>query len=268
MGRIEAKFKTLKEKGEKALVVYLTAGCPNLEATLEMIPSLEKAGADIIELGVPFSDPTADGPVIQASSQKALKNGTTLANVLNLVSEVRKFSEVPIVLFGYYNPIFAYGNENFAKKASEVGVDGILVVDLPFEEADELRHFTDPRGIDLIALIAPTTGKERIRRIAAAATGFLYFVSITGVTGTLKPAVEDIRRGVERIREISSLPTAIGFGISAPTQAAEIAAFGDGIVVGSALMQKIEAAQGKGPWIPAVSSFVMDLKKALLSSAT
>ncbi len=268
MGRIEAKFTALKEGSQKALVVYLTAGCPNLGATREMILTLERAGADIIELGVPFSDPTADGPVIQASSQKALKNGTTLAGVLNLVSEVRKISKVPIVLFGYYNPIFAYGNERFAEKASEVGVDGVLVVDLPFEEADELRRFTDPRGIDSIALIAPTTGKERIRQIAAAATGFLYFISITGVTGTAKPAIEDIRRGVEQIREVSSLPAVIGFGISAPPQAAEIAALGDGIVVGSALMQKIEAAQTKGPWIPAISSFVMDLKKAINSSAS
>ncbi len=265
MGRIEAKFKVLEEGGQKALVVYLTAGCPNPEATREMIIALERAGVDIVELGVPFSDPTADGPIIQAASQRALKNGTTLEGVLNLVSEVRKDSEVPIVLFGYYNPIFAYGNEKFAKKASEVGVDGVLVVDLPFEEAREMRRFTDPRGIDSIALIAPTTGKERIRQIADSATGFLYFISITGVTGTLKPSIEDIQSGVRQIREVSSLPTVIGFGISTPAQAAEIAALGDGIVVGSALMKEIDSVQRQDGLIDAVSSFAAGLKKAINS---
>ena len=266
MGRIEDKFNTLKERGEKALVVYLTAGCPSLDATREFIFALEKAGVDILELGVPFSDPTADGPIIQAASQKALKAGTTMEAVLDLVSEVRKTSEIPIVLFGYYNPIFAYGNDKFSKKAAEVGIDGILIVDLPFEEARELRCFTDPKGIDYISLVAPTTGEERIRKITNAATGFLYYVSITGVTGTLKPVIEDIRRGVDQIRKVSSLPVVIGFGISTPDQAAEIAPLGDGIVVGSALMKVIEEVQKKGALIDSVSSFVKDLKKAMGSS--
>jgi tryptophan synthase alpha chain len=266
MGRIEEKFKVLKERGEKALVIYLTAGYPSLNATREMIGALDKAGVDIVELGVPFSDPTADGPIIQAASQKALKAGTTLEAVLDLVSEVRKTSEIPIVLFGYYNPIFAYGNEKFSKKAAEVGIDGILIVDLPFEEARELRCFTDPKGIDFISLVAPTTGEERIRQITNAATGFLYYVSITGVTGTLKPVIEDIRRGVDQIRKVSSLPVAIGFGISTPAQAGEIAPLGDGIVVGSALMKVIEEGQKKGALIDSISSFVKDLKKAMDSS--
>jgi len=266
MGRIENKFKTLKEKGEKALVAYLTAGYPSLEATREIVAALEKAGADILELGVPFSDPTADGPVIQAASQKALKGGTTLERVMDLVSEVRKTSEIPIVLFGYYNPIFAYGNERFAEKASVAGIDGILVVDLPFEEARELRRFTDPKGIDFISLVAPTTGEERIRNIASDGAGFLYFVSVTGVTGTLKPVAEDIGRGVGRIRKFSSLPTVIGFGIATPAQAAEIAPLGDGVVVGSALIKEIEEGQKKGTLIDSVSSFVKDLKKAMGSS--
>ena len=266
MGRIEDKFKALKERGQKALVVYLTAGCPDMEATREMIITLDRAGVDIIELGVPFSDPTADGPIIQGASQKALKSGTTLGGVLNLLSEVRRNSDVPIVLFGYYNPIFAYGNEKFAKKAAEAGVDGVLVVDLPFEEAHELRRFTDPRGIDFIALLAPTTGMGRIRQIADSATGFLYFISITGVTGTMKPAIQDIRRGVDQIKKVSSLPTVIGFGISTPAQAAEIAALGAGIVVGSALMKEIDSVQREDRLIGAVSSFATGLKKAINSA--
>ncbi len=265
MGRIEETFKGLKEKGEKALVIYLTAGYPSLNATREMVAAVDKAGADIVELGVPFSDPTADGPIIQAASQKALKAGTTLEGVLDLVSEVRKTSEIPIVLFGYYNPIFSYGNEKFSKKAAEVGIDGILIVDLPFEEARELRCFTDPKGIDCISLIAPTTGEERIRKITNAANGFLYFVSITGVTGTLKPVIADIRRGVDQIRKFSSLPVVIGFGIATPAQAAEIAPLGDGIVVGSALMKKIEEGQERGTLIASVSSFIQELKRAVKS---
>jgi tryptophan synthase alpha chain len=164
MGRISEKFKDLKSKKEKALIVYLTAGDPSLVITKNLIFALEKAGADILEIGVPFSDPTADGPVIQAASQRALKNGTTLEGVLKLVEEVRQTSQIPIVLFGYFNPIFAYGVKKFAHDAQKAGVDGILVVDLPPEEAQELRVYTDVAGIDFISLVAPTTGKERDRK--------------------------------------------------------------------------------------------------------
>lgn len=266
MGRIENKFQTLRKRGEKALIAYLTAGYPSLKATREIVFALEGAGADILELGVPFSDPTADGPVIQASSQKALKEGATLEAVLDLVWEVRKSSEIPIVLFGYYNPIFTYGNERFAEKAAAAGVDGVLVVDLPFEEAKELKSFTDPKGIDSISLIAPTTGEDRIRKIVKAAKGFLYFVSVTGVTGTRKPAVDEVRTGIERIKKVSSLPVAIGFGISTPAEAAEFASLGEGIVVGSALVKKIEEGWERKTLLEAVSSFAGDLKKALNAS--
>ena len=265
MGRIEEKFKVLKEKGEKALVIYLTAGYPSLNATREFIFALERAGVDIIELGVPFSDPTADGPIIQAASQKALKEGTTLETVLDLVSEVRRTSEIPIVLFGYYNPIFAYGNERFAERAFAAGLDGVLVVDLPFEEAQELRCFTDSKGIDYISLVAPTTGERRIRKITKASTGFLYFVSVTGVTGTLKPVFEDIRRGVDQIRKVSSLPVVVGFGISNPAQAAEIASLGDGIVVGSAFIKEISEGHGKNDLAKRISTFANNLKNSMVA---
>ena len=261
--RIEKKFRSLKESHEKALVVYITAGDPSLEKTEEIIHALDEAGADILEIGVPFSDPTADGPVIQAASQRALKTGVTLEAILDLIARVRKTSEIPIVLFGYYNPIFSYGNERFAIKAKDAGVDGILVVDLPPEESSELRRYTDRKGIDFISLIAPTTGAERIGQIAKKASGFLYYISITGVTGTATPVIEDIQRDVERIREASVLPIAVGFGISTPEQAREIAPVADGVVVGSAFVRLIEESGGRENLAAQVSSFARRIKSAL-----
>ncbi|MFZ1037346.1 MAG: tryptophan synthase subunit alpha, partial [Smithella sp.] len=192
MGRIEKKFESLRVKNEKALIVYLTAGDPSLEITKKLIWGLEKAGVDILEIGVPFSDPTADGPVIQAASQRALKAGTTLPGILKMVAQIRKVSEIPVVLFGYFNPIFAYGVKKFAHAAHIAGIDGVLVVDLPYEEAEELRIHTDAAGIDFISLIAPTTGTERLNKIAAKASGFIYYISITGITGTAAPKITDI----------------------------------------------------------------------------
>ena len=219
-GRIEKKFSDLKQKGQKALVVYLTAGDPDLETTRRLILSLQEAGVDIIEIGVPFSDPTADGPIIQAASQRALRNGVTLSGILDMIESLRNICEIPIVLFGYYNPIFSYGNERFAISAKKAGVDGILVVDLPPEESRELRQYTDRAGIDFISLIAPTTNDYRLKNISKNATGFLYYISITGVTGTAKPVIENIITDAERIRKTTALPLVIGFGISTPDQAA------------------------------------------------
>jgi len=263
MGRIRRKFNALKKKNGKALVVYLTAGDPGLAKTEEMIAALDKAGVDILEIGVPFSDPTADGPIIQAAAQRALKQGTTLESILDMIARVRKTSDIPIVLFGYYNPIFAFGNERFARRAKEAGVDGILVVDLPPEESGELRKFTDREGIDFISLIAPTTGDGRIRSIAGKASGFLYYISLTGVTGTAKPEVRHIGEDMERIRRVSTLPVAVGFGISTPEQAREIAPLADGIVVGSAVVRLIEENSGKPGLVETVSAFARTLKAAL-----
>ncbi|MGV8056927.1 MAG: tryptophan synthase subunit alpha [Smithellaceae bacterium] len=263
MGRIGEKFESLREKKEKALIVYLTAGDPSLAITKELIPALEKAGADILEIGVPFSDPTADGPVIQAAAQRALKNGTTLAGILEMVREVRKLSQIPIVLFGYFNPIFAYGVEKFAGAAGKAGVDGILVVDLPPEEAQELRVYTDAAGIDFISLVAPTTGAERTRQIADQAAGFLYYVSITGITGTAAPVVADIKKSVDRIRKVTKLPVAVGFGITNPAQAKEIGKVADGIVVGSAVVRLIDENKGNRDLIKTVAGYVRDIKEAM-----
>jgi tryptophan synthase alpha chain len=263
MGRIRDKFESLRRKKEKTLIVYLTAGDPSLAVTKELILSLEKAGVDILEIGVPFSDPTADGPVIQAASQRALKAGTTLEGVLELVNEVRKVSEIPIVLFGYFNPIFAYGAQKFSQAARRAGVDGVLVVDLPYEEAKELRVYTDAVGMDFISLIAPTTDGKRLHKIAAQASGFLYYISITGLTGTATPKIENIKTAVKKIRKITKLPIAVGFGISKPQQAREIARFADGIVIGSAVVRLIEENKNNPDLVRIVSNYAREIKNAL-----
>ncbi|PKN06445.1 MAG: tryptophan synthase subunit alpha [Deltaproteobacteria bacterium HGW-Deltaproteobacteria-7] len=263
MKRIEEKFAALRAKKEKALIVYLTAGDPSLDMTKKLIFGLEKAGVDILEIGVPFSDPTADGPVIQAASQRALKAGTTLAGVLKMVSDVRKVSEIPIVLFGYFNPIFAYGVKKFALDARKAGVDGVLVVDLPYEEAGELRIYTDASQIDFISLIAPTTDKERLSKIAASAAGFLYYISITGITGTATPKIDNIKTEVGKIRKITKLPIAVGFGISKPQQAKEIARFADGVVIGSAVVRLIDENKNNRDLVEIISGYVSEIKQAL-----
>jgi tryptophan synthase alpha chain len=263
MGRIGDTFESLRGKKEKALIVYLTAGDPSLSVTKKLIFGLEKAGVDILEIGVPFSDPTADGPVIQAASQRALKAGTTLQGVLNLVTEVRKVSEIPIVLFGYFNPIFAYGARKFAGAARRAGVDGVLVVDLPYEEAKELRIYTDAVGIDFISLIAPTTDRKRLSKIAADATGFLYYISITGITGTAVPKIDNIKTAVKKIRKITKLPIAVGFGISKPQQAREIARFADGVVIGSAVVRLIDENKNNPDLVRFVSNYASEIKNAL-----
>jgi tryptophan synthase alpha chain len=263
MSRIEQRFSSLKAKKEKALICYLTAGDPSLAQTREIILNLEAAGVDLVEIGCPFSDPTADGPIIQAASHRALKNGTTLSAILAMIESLRKVSEIPICLFGYYNPILSYGRERFAARAEQAGVDGILIVDLPFEEAAELRQYTDPQGIDFISLIAPTTSIERVRQIAQHATGFLYYISVTGVTGTAKPQVEEVKRDVERIREITALPLAVGFGISTPQQAAEIAHYADGIVVGSAVVKMIAENSQQADLVAVVTQYAREMKESI-----
>ncbi len=263
MKRIENKFVELRTRNEKALIVYLTAGDPSLDITKQLIFALEKAGVDILEIGVPFSDPTADGPVIQAAAQRSLKAGTTLEGVLKMVAEVRKVSDIPIVLFGYFNPIFAYGVKKFAQAARNAGVDGVLVVDLPYEEAKELRDYTDAVGIDFISLIAPTTDKERLKKIVSKASGFLYYISITGITGTTAPKISNIKVEVEKIRKITKQPIAVGFGISKPEQAREIGHFADGVVIGSAVVRMIDENKNKKNLIRIVSDYVTDIKKEL-----
>jgi tryptophan synthase alpha chain len=263
MKRIEARFAELKKTGRKAFVAYLTAGDPDLETTAKLISALEAGGVDIIEVGVPFSDPTADGPAIQAASQRALKQGATLEKILTMIATLRRFSGIPIVLFGYYNPILSYGPERFAKDTAGAGVDGILVVDLPPEEAGELRKYTDPAGLAFITLIAPTTDPGRARKLLRGAAGFVYYISVTGVTGTAVPDPEKIRREAERIKEMTALPVAVGFGISTPEQASAIAPLADGVVIGSALVRLIGQKSGDGDLIEEVFTFAGKIRRAI-----
>lgn len=239
MSRIGIAFRRLKQDGKKALVPFLTAGDPNPAATKRLILTLERAGADVIELGVPFSDPMADGPVIQKASERALAKGMTLRKVLGLVSRVRKASQVPLLLMGYFNPILSYGLERFARDAARAGVDGAIVVDLPPEESGDLDRALKKNGIDLIYLLTPTSDADRIRIVCRRARGFIYFVSMTGVTGAALKSEAEIRSKVAEIRRCTKLPIAIGFGISSPKQARAMGKIGDGAVVGSALVTLI-----------------------------
>ncbi|AJE03938.1 tryptophan synthase subunit alpha [Geobacter pickeringii] len=244
MSRIAGKFADLKKRSEKALVTFITAGDPDLAATEELIPLLAGSGADIIELGVPFSDPMADGPTIQLSSERALAAGTTLPKILATVKKVRSRSEVPLILMGYYNPILSYGLEAFAADAAAAGVDGVLLVDLPPEEAGEFKAAADRHGLDLIFLLTPTSDEARIRTVARRARGFVYYVSVTGVTGVRSSVEGSVATRVAAVKEKVPVPVAVGFGISTPEQAAAIAETADGVVVGSALVKLFETKQG------------------------
>jgi tryptophan synthase alpha chain len=263
MSCIEKKFAELQKRGEAALIPFVTAGDPNLATTLKILRALEKGGADCIELGIPFSDPTADGPTIQRSSERALKNGLSLPRILQLVRQFRRTSEVPIVLFGYFNPIFHYGLENFCRAAARAGADGILCVDLPPEESAELKRWTDAEGLDLIFLLSPTSGPDRVQLVAGKGRGFIYYVSVTGVTGARQALDDQLRSQVARVRRATSLPVGVGFGISTPKQAAWIAGFADAAVVGSALAERIEKAKGGVEKARCAGAFVSELKRAI-----
>src|ERR1051325_8679402 len=216
MNRIGKKFTELKQRGETALIPFITAGDPDLDITLEIMKALAEAGADCIELGIPFSDPTADGPTIQRSSERALKRPVSLPAIFRLVKRFRASFDVPVVLFGYYNPFFRLGLEKFAREAAHAGADGVLCVDLPPEESGELKHWLEIEGLDLIFLLAPTSDDGRIEQAARLGRGFLYYVSVTGITGARRSLDHELRDKVARIRSHSSLPVGVGFGISTP----------------------------------------------------
>lgn len=240
MTRIGERFDRLKRRGGKAFVAFLTAGDPSIDRTVELARELDEAGVDVLELGVPFSDPLADGPVIQRSSERALGRGTTLAAVLEAVRGIRRRTELPLVLFSYYNPLLRYGLERLAGEARDAGVDGVLVTDLPPEEAEPWLAAARPAGLDTVFLAAPTTPDERVPRIAEASRGFVYAVSLTGVTGERTALSDDARPLLARIRARTGVPVALGFGISTPEQVREAAAVADGVVVGSALVRFLE----------------------------
>jgi tryptophan synthase alpha chain len=241
--RIARRFASLKSQGRAGLITYLSCGDPDAESFARILAALPKAGADLIEVGVPFSDPMADGPAIQAAGLRALKAGMTLPRTLEIVRAFRQAdAETPIVLMGYYNPIYRYGAERFCADAKSAGVDGLITVDLPPEEDEELHAPARAAGIDLVSLTAPTSDDERLPVVLRRATGFVYHVSIAGITGTKSANVADVAKAVARIRRHTPLPVAVGFGIKTPEQAAEVARVADAAVVGTALVQRVAAS--------------------------
>jgi tryptophan synthase alpha chain len=261
--RIAAKFRQLRARNEAALIPFVVAGDPNLDATAALVLEFAARGADIIELGVPFSDPMADGPANQRAAQRGLKSGASIAAILAMVSELRKETEIPLILFGYFNPIFHYGCERLCADAARAGVDALLVVDLPPEEAPELKIPARANGLDLIYLLAPTTPIERARKVVRSATGFIYYVSVTGVTGARTALASDIEEHVNNLRGVTDLPIGVGFGISTPAQAAEVARFSDAVVVGSAMSLLVEANADSPDLVNRVGELVGSMKSAM-----
>ena len=260
MGRITDAFDRLKQDGHTGLVTYITAGDPTVARTQDILFALERAGADVIELGVPFSDPLADGPVIQRATERALAGGTTLDQVIGLVERVRARLTVPVVLFTYANPILRMGLREFGQRASAAGVDGVLILDLPVEEADEWRSLFESHGLDTIFLLSPTTTDDRIRQAARLGRGFLYGISRLGVTGARVAVAAGAINLADRIRRETSMPVALGFGVSHPDHVREIGRAADAAVVGSALVQVIADAGDSEGLVPAVEGYVRWLK--------
>lgn len=262
MDRLAQCFTTIGKQNSKALVTFITAGDPDLVTTAEMIHLLEEAGADIIELGMPFSDPMADGPTIQLSSERALAAGTTLDDILSMVSAVRTTSSIPIILMGYLNPIHAYGYDRFTRDAAQAGVDGVLLVDMPPEESREFLRSAAGHGLNVIFLLTPTSDKSRIATVAELGKGFIYYVTVTGVTGARQEVSASLAAEMGKIRKKIKLPIVAGFGISTPQQAASVAGLADGVVVGSAIVKLFQQHSGK-KLKSEVSHFVSALKQAI-----
>lgn len=262
MSRLTTRFSELQSHGAKALVTFITAGDPDIATTERTIILLEQAGADVIELGVPFSDPMADGPTIQLSSERALAAGTTLADILALVARTRTRSQIPIILMGYLNPIHAYGYERFCRDAAGAGVDGVLLVDMPPEESKELLASARACGIDIIFLLTPTSDAARIATVNRLGRGFVYYVTVTGVTGARQAISASLSDELDTIMRQVTLPVMAGFGISTPQQAAEVAALADGVVVGSAIVRLFERYSG-AELERELSRFVAELKLAI-----
>jgi tryptophan synthase alpha chain len=260
--RISKRFAELRASGELGIVAYITAGDPSLEATLKFVLALAEAGADVIELGVPFSDPLADGPTIQRASERALKSGTTLAGVLDLVRRIRQWSQVPLVLFSYYNPILQMGLEKFAAAAASAGADGVLATDLTPEESEEYRRILAAHHLDTIFLGAPTSTDERLAKIAGCSSGFLYLISRTGVTGAKDALPDDLPALLRRARSVTQLPIAVGFGISLQGHVSVLGGLADAAVVGSALVSEIEKAKTVDAGAAALAERVHLLKEA------
>ncbi len=270
MNLIDRMFSQLKKRKEAALIPFITTGDPDIAITEALILEMDRQGADLIELGLPFSDPLADGPTIQASSQRALRHNINAKDLFGLVEKVRKKTDIPLVLMGYYNPLLQYGLSAFAKDAATAGLDGTIVPDLPLEEAKDWMAAAKPQGLANILLVAPNTPADRVRKIARATQGFLYYVSVTGITGARTELPTELSQGLNGIKQLTNKPVAVGFGISRPDQVSMLSAVTDGIIVGSAIVKLIEAHTIKkgndlkaGPdLVKKVGEFIGELKKA------
>ena len=263
MNTIEKKFNCLKKNKKKGFIAYITAGDPTLKVTEELLLAFGNSGVDIVELGIPFSDPLADGPTNQRAAQRALKSGASVKKILAMVGRARKKTDIPIVFFTYLNPIFKYGLKKFAKDAKAAGVDGILILDMPAEESDQTRKIMNNQGISMVSLIAPTSTKDRIKLITKHASGFIYYVSRTGVTGERDSMEKGLKAQVSLIKKYTKIPVAVGFGISNPKQVREVSRCSDAVVVGSAIVNRIEENIGDSKLVAKVSRFVKTLTRAL-----
>ena len=261
MIRIINKFKELKQKEQKAFGVFLTAGYPSLKYSKDIFKKILDAKVDFIEIGLPFSDPMADGPLIQYSSQIAIEQNTSVEECLNLVKEIRKINnDIPIILMGYYNPIHYYGNLKFIKKAVLSGIDGLIIVDLPMEEDEEFYNLSYKNNLPLIRLVTPTTDEERLKKILKNAHGFVYYVSVTGITGTKSASVNDVKNKIKVIKKITNLPVIAGFGIKNSMDAKKMSSISDGIVIGSSLVNKIEEVYKKKNGLNEIFKFLKSFK--------
>ncbi|MFC1631970.1 tryptophan synthase subunit alpha [Candidatus Omnitrophota bacterium] len=263
MNRIEQKFRKLKKEGQKALIAFITCGDPNLTTTARLAQELDRLGVDILELGVPFSDPLADGPTIQAASQRALKNKVNLKSVLRLVKQLRQKTALPIVLLTYFNVVFHFGLEAFVQQAKRAGVDGVVIPDLPVEEAGQLSQISRREKFANIFLLAPTSDLKRIKKICASSTGFIYYVSLTGTTGARQALPKELINQVRRVKRNTAKPVCVGFGVSSVQQAKDIARVADGVIVGSAFIKIIAKNLGSKELVPRIVSFAKRLRSAI-----
>jgi tryptophan synthase alpha chain len=267
VSRLTARFERLRAGGERALIAYFTAGDPSLETTARLVVEAERRGADVIELGVPFSDPLADGPVIQRASQRALAAGVSLRRILETVAEVRSEVSVPLVLMTYYNPVLAFGLHAFAEAATKAGVDAVIVPDLPPDEAGPLDQEAAPAGLDVVFLAAPTSTPERLRLIARRSRGFIYLVSLTGVTGERTALPRELEAQVRALRLVTTKPVCVGFGISTPEHVAAVGRLADGVIVGSAIVRLVEQHATSPDLVPLLGTFIASLKEPLRTAA-
>jgi tryptophan synthase alpha chain len=261
--KLDRTFAQLRQRGEKALIAYVMAGDPSLQDTEQLVLELEQAGADIIELGVPFSDPIADGPVIQQAAERALRSGTSLRTILPMVTRLRARTQIPLVLMVYYNNVHAFGPERFCHEAAQAGIDGLIIPDMPPDEASPLKGPAAAAGLQLIFLLAPTSTAERRTFVARQSQGFVYYVSLTGITGAKLLSVADVSKNVEKIRKVTHVPVAVGFGVATPEDAANVAAIADGVIVGSAIVKQIASHREKPEMVKHVAEFVRSLKTAM-----